>query len=226
MKNFERLEYLIGKDKLQKTHQATVAIIGLGGVGSICALALARSGVGHLLIQDFDVVQESNINRQLIANYQTIGKLKTELVYHEIQLINPNCQVTVLNERFCEDSSLFSYHFDFLVDAIDSIPDKYYLIKKCLELNIKFISAMGAAKKVDLQKLSVLEIKKTAYDPIAKIIRKKLRNDHIEKPVIVVSSTESPHPMEGLGSYMPVTATAGLLLADYILKQIWKGIPE
>ncbi|MGD9604575.1 MAG: ThiF family adenylyltransferase [Bacilli bacterium] len=223
MNNFERLEYLIGKDNLIKLHKATVAIIGLGGVGGVCAIALARSGIGNLLIQDFDVVQESNINRQLIANYQTIGEKKTSLYLQEIKSINPDCQVTVLDERFDDNSQLFNFHFDFLVDAIDSVANKYSLIKKCLNNDIPFVSAMGAANKVDIQKLTVLDIKKTTYDPLAKIIRKKLRDDNIQKPVMVVSSTEETPNLEKLGSYMPVTASAGLLLADYVLKQIWKG---
>lgn len=223
MNNFERLECLIGKDNLQKAQLATVAVVGLGGVGGVCALTLARSGVGHLLIQDFDVVQETNINRQIIANYQSLGQKKTKLIEEEIKKINPQCQVTVLDERFDEHSSLFSHSFDYLVDAIDSVSDKYLLIKTCLQHGIPLISAMGTAKKMDLQKLSVLEIKKTTYDPLAKIIRKRLRDDGFIQTVIVVSSTEPIPALKELGSYMPVTSTAGLLLADYILKAIWKG---
>jgi tRNA A37 threonylcarbamoyladenosine dehydratase len=223
MKNFERLEYLLGEKKLASLNQATVAIVGLGGVGGVCAITLARSGIGHLIIQDFDVVQESNINRQMIANYQTIGIKKTTLVYEEIKKINPCCQVTVIDEHFDENSSLFNHPISFLVDAIDQVPEKILLIKSCLFHHIPFISAMGAAKKFDLKKLEIVEIQKSTYDPLAKIIRKKLREEHIYDKIMVVSSSEEVAPITNLGSYMPVTATAGLLLADYTLKFLWKG---
>jgi tRNA A37 threonylcarbamoyladenosine dehydratase len=223
MNNFERLEYLIGKEKLSKLKASKVAVIGLGGVGGICALTLARSGIGTLIIQDFDVVTETNINRQVIAYYDTIGKNKAELVAEEIARINPDCQVTVLKEKFNSESHLFEFPFDFLVDCIDSVPDKYLLITECLKQSVPFVSSMGAAKKMDLKKLAIMDLAKTAYDPLAKVIRKKLRDAGVFETVMVVSSTEAPAPIEKLGSYMPVTATAGIMLADYAIKQLLKG---
>ncbi len=223
MNNFERLEHLIGKEKLSKLKGSKVAVIGLGGVGGICALTLARSGIGTLVIQDFDVVTETNINRQVIAYYDTIGKNKAELIAEEIRRINPDCQLTVSTEKFNSESRLFEIPFDFLIDCIDSVPDKYLLITECLKRSIPFVSSMGAAKKLDLKKLAIMDLSETAYDPLAKAIRKKLREAQIYGPVMVVSSTEAPASIDRLGSYMPVTATAGIMLADYAIKQLLKG---
>jgi len=223
MKNLERLEYLFGNTNIEKLKQAKVAVIGLGGVGGVAALALARTGVGSLIIQDYDIVQESNINRQLIANYETLGRKKADVMEEEILKVNPTCSVIKLDERFCEESKLFTYEFDYLIDAIDSVADKFFLIKECLKRKLTFISAMGAAKKVDPTKLVVTEIKKTCADPLAKILRRRLREENINEKVMVVSSTEVPAKIPALGSYMPVTATAGLLLADYIVKLIITG---
>ena len=223
MKNFDRLKLLIGAEALCKLQSATVAVIGLGGVGGFCAITLARSGIGNLLIQDFDIVEESNINRQLIANYETIGKKKTALIAAEIKKINPACRVKELSEPFNANSSLFDYQFDYLADAIDDIENKYLLIKQCISRNIPFISAMGAARKLDWRELKITNISKTAYDPLAKIIRKKLREDGIGYNFPVVTSQEVPQNTAGLGSYMAVTATAGIIMADYIIKKLIAG---
>lgn len=219
----ERLEFLIGKDNIEKLKNAKVAVIGLGGVGGVSAITLARSGVGTLIVQDFDVVQASNINRQIIANYETIGKYKTDLIEEEVKRINPNCKVIKIQERFNKDSTLFNYEFDFLIDAIDKIEDKILLIKTCLEKKINFISSMGAAKKLDPTKLAVMDIWKTTYDHLAKVLRKRLRDEHIYDKIMVGSSTEKPKDIPNLGSYMPVTASMGLLLADYAIKKIIQG---
>ncbi len=221
MSFLERLLYLLGQEQIEKLRNATVAVIGLGGVGGVAAITLARSGVGSLLIQDYDIVQESNINRQIIANYQTLGRKKTDVCEEEILKINPNCKVIKLDEKFNQESELFSNKFDYLIDAIDSVPDKKMLIEKSLENKICFISSMGAAKKMEPTKLSIMELRKTSYDPLAKILRSHFRD--YKEPIMVVSSTEEVKSIPNLGSYMPVTATAGLLLADYIIKKIIGG---
>ena len=216
----DRLLPLLKEEGLKKINNATVAVIGIGGVGGICVEALARCGVGNIIVQDHDIVEESNINRQVIANINTIGKYKADVTKEMILEINPNANVEVIKEKFTDELSLFEFNFDYLIDAIDDINNKYLLIKKCLEHDKCFISSMGTAKKFDSSKLKVVDISKTSYDPLAKRIRKKLRDDNINKKFMVVSSTEEITKSEILGSYMIVTSYSGLLLADYIIKQI------
>lgn len=223
MNPFARLELLIGSDSLNSLKNATVAVIGLGGVGGMCLETLARSGVGNLIIQDYDVVEQSNINRQVIADGSSIGKKKTVMFAERIGKINPDCAVTVIDEPFNNDSSVLENRTDYLADAIDDIGNKYLLIKECLERQIPFISSMGMARKLDWRKIAVTDIRATTHDPIARVIRKKLREDNITATFPVVTSTEKPLKTAGLGSYMPVVAIAGIVMADYIIKKIISG---
>ncbi len=218
---FSRIKSLLGDDAFKKLENAKVAIVGLGGVGATAATALARSGVGNLIILDFDKVNESNINRQLLAFSSTLGKYKTDVLSDIIYDINPSCKVTKLTEKFNEESLLFNYEFDYLIDAIDSVNDKLLLIKKCQDNNKYFISSMGTAKKMDIKKLDIMKLSKTSYDPLAKVIRKKAKELNL-KDFYCLASTEEPAEIDNLGSYMPVTSAAGLLLADYIIKMIIK----
>jgi len=221
--SIERLEYLIGSENILKLKNAKVAVVGLGGVGGVSAITLARCGVGTLIIQDFDVVEPSNINRQIIANYETIGRYKTDLVEEEVKRINPNCNVIKITEMFNENSCLFKQEIDFLIDAIDKLESKLLLMKTCLEKKIDFVSSMGAAKKMDPTKLAIMDIWKTSYDSLARIIRKRLKEDNIRAKIMVGCSIEKPKSIPKLGSYMPVTASMGLLLADYAIKKIIQG---
>lgn len=212
----ERLLPLFKEEGLKKLNKATVAVVGVGGVGGICAITLARSGVGTIIIQDFDKVEESNINRQIVANYNTIGLYKVDVLEKQIKEINPNCEVIKLNSFFDKDNlSLFSYNIDYVIDAIDSFESKCLLIENCINRNIQFISSMGAAKKLDLTKVSITKINKTSYDPLAKKIRNAFKNNNF----YVVSSTEETK-CEQLGSYMPVVSTFGLLAAHHVITKI------
>ncbi|MBO4622700.1 MAG: ThiF family adenylyltransferase [Bacilli bacterium] len=213
MSKFERLIPLFGESGLEKLSKSTVCVVGLGGVGGDACLALARSGIGSLIICDYDTVEETNINRQVVANVNSIGLYKTDVLEQMIKDINPDCNVIKLTKKV--DEEIFDLQFDFLIDAIDDLPSKIDLIKKCLDLNIKFISSMGAAKKIDPSKVSVTKLSKTAYDPVAKVIRNKLRG--FDFPV--VSSIETP-VCEELGSYMVVVNTFSLQLADYCIKYL------
>ena len=213
MAKFDRLIPLFGQEGLEKLSKSSVCVVGLGGVGGDVCLALVRCGIGNLIICDFDIVEETNINRQVVANTKTIGMYKTDCLEKMIKDINPDCSVIKLTKKVDED--IFNLQFDFLIDAIDDLPSKIDLIKKCLENNIKFISSMGAAKKEEPSKVVVTKISKTTYDPVAKVIRGKLRG--FDFPV--VSSTEEPKCSE-LGSYMPVVNTFSLLLSDYCIKYL------
>lgn len=212
----ERLIPLFKEEGIKKLQNATVAVVGVGGVGGICAITLARSGVGNIIIQDFDIVEESNINRQIVANYNTIGLSKVDVLYNQIKEINPNCNVIKLNSFFDKDNlSLFSYNIDYVIDAIDSFDSKCFLIENCINRNIKFISSMGAAKKIDPSKVEITKLQKTSYDPLAK----KLRNKFKKNNFYVVSSTENSK-CEELGSYMGVVSTFGIYAAHHIIMQI------
>lgn len=212
----ERLLPLFKETGLNKLKDATVAVVGVGGVGGICAITLARSGVGNIIIQDFDTVEESNINRQIVANYNTIGLSKVDVLYNQIKEINPNCNVIKLNSFFDKDNlDLFSYNIDYVIDAIDSFDSKCFLIKSCKDRKIKFISSMGAAKKLDPSKVEITKLQKTSYDPLAKKLRNVFKNDNF----YVVSSTEQTK-CEELGSYMGVVSVFGIFLAHHVIMKL------
>lgn len=213
MSKFERLMPLFGELALDKLAASTVAVIGIGGVGGEAAICLARSGVGNIIICDYDLVEESNINRQIVASTKTIGLNKTDCLEKMIKDINPSCNVYKLTKKV--DKDLFNLKIDFLIDCIDDINSKIDLISGCIDKKVPFISSMGAAKKVDPSKVCVTKLSKTAYDPVAKVMRNRFKN----KDFYVVSSTEEPK-CSGLGSYMPVVATFSLLLSDYCIKYI------
>lgn len=225
MDEFARLELLIGKEKINQLHNATVLVIGLGGVGSYAVESLVRSGIGHLILIDYDVIDITNLNRQLMTNHDNIGKLKVDVWEERIHKINPNCIVTKVARKILPEDidSLFTeYSFSYLIDACDTIGTKCALIKKSLETKTTIISSMGTGNKMDPTKLEIIDIRKTSYDPIAKILRKKLKEMHVNQKVMVVCSTEVPKKIEGncVASNAFVPATAGLYCTNYIVKEI------
>lgn len=216
---FSKFINLIGENNFDRLSDIKVAIIGVGGVGGVCALSLVRCGVKNICLCDFDVVEVSNINRQVTANFKTINQPKIEVLKKMILEINPNCNIKIFNVKFDQENNfLENLDIDYVVDAIDDVDNKFYLISYLLEKNINFISSMGMAKKLEPLKVEITKISKTSYDPIAKKIREKLRKAQIKKDFYVVCSKEEIKARE-LGSYVNVTAYAGLLLADYIIKK-------
>ncbi|QMV43847.1 tRNA threonylcarbamoyladenosine dehydratase [Cohnella cholangitidis] len=191
---FSRTELAIGPEGLEVLKGSTVAVLGIGGVGGIAAEALARSGIGRIVLIDKDVVDITNINRQIHALTTTVGQPKADLMRDRIKLINPECDVISLRMFYTEETyeELFKYPLDYVIDASDTISYKIHLIKQCLERKIPIISSMGAANKTDPTRFQVADISKTTVDPIARVIRKKLRNEGIKKGVQVVFSTELP----------------------------------
>lgn len=192
--SFSRLELGIGHDALQKLKKSTVVILGIGGVGSYTVEALARSGVGRLVLVDKDSVDVTNINRQLHALHSTVGQVKVKLMEERIKAINPQCEVVTLHMFFDEDTleSVFSYQADYIVDAIDTMENKILAIVEAKKRGVPIISSMGAANKLDPTQLKVTDISKTYMDPVAKIVRQKLKKVGIEKGVKVVFSPEKP----------------------------------
>ncbi|MNC36567.1 tRNA threonylcarbamoyladenosine dehydratase [compost metagenome] len=191
---FSRTELAVGPEGLDILKNSTVAVLGIGGVGSIAAEALARSGVGRIIMIDKDVVDITNINRQIHALLSTVGKPKAELMKNRIADINPECDAIALKMFYTEETyeELFKYPLDYVLDASDTVSYKIHLIKECLKRKIPIISSMGAANKMDPSRFQVADISKTTVDPIARVIRQKLRKDGIHKGVKVVFSTEEP----------------------------------
>ncbi|WP_146548196.1 tRNA threonylcarbamoyladenosine dehydratase [Rummeliibacillus suwonensis] len=191
---FSRNELAIGQEGLDKLKKTTVAILGIGGVGSFAAEACARSGVGRIILVDKDEVDITNINRQLVAYLSTIGKSKSAVMKERIADINPECEVIDLHMFYTEETyeKFFSYGIDYVIDASDTVKYKIHIIKECLKRNIKVISSMGAANKTDPTRFRIADISKTHTDPLAKVIRLKLRKEGIKKGVPVIFSDESP----------------------------------
>ena len=189
---FSRNELAFGKG-LEILKNSTVGILGIGGVGSFSAEALARSGVGRLVLVDKDVVDITNVNRQIHALVSTVGRSKVELMKERIADINPECEVIGLEMFYTDETyeEFFKHGFGFRSDASDTITFKIHLIKQCLRRKIKIISCMGAANKMDPTRFRIADISKTHTDPIAKVIRTKLRKEGL-KGVKVVFSDENP----------------------------------
>ncbi|MFT8322901.1 MAG: tRNA threonylcarbamoyladenosine dehydratase [Bacillus sp. (in: firmicutes)] len=242
---FSRNELAIGKEGLNIVKNSTVAVLGIGGVGSFAAEALARSGVGKLILIDKDDVDITNVNRQVIALLSTVGRPKVEIMQERIADINPECEVIALKMFYTEETyeEIFAYGLDYVVDASDTISYKIHLMKECLNRNIPIISSMGAANKMDPTRFQIADISKTHTDPIAKVVRTRLRKEGIRKGIPVVFSDESPiiirediRKVVGKDdaairkAKMPpssnafVPSVAGLIMASHVMKELLSDI--
>ena len=222
---FDRVIKLIGEDKFNNITNKTVVVVGIGGVGGYAVEGLVRSGISSIIIVDYDTVDISNLNRQIIADNKHIGYFKVDEMERRILSINPNCKVIKLYDKLSLDNidNLFKYSFDYLIDACDTIVVKQKLIRRCLDNNIKIISCMGTGNKLDPSLLEITDISKTSYDPIAKKIRKYIKDNHINGKIPVVYSKEQNKKFEGtIPSMIFVPATAGLLCSNYVIKDIIK----
>ena len=224
---FQRLKLLIGEENFFKLATSTVAVFGIGGVGSFAAEALARSGIGHLVLIDKDNVDATNINRQIHALDTTIGRPKVSVMRERIKQINPSAQVDTV-QKFLLPGALvedfFVCRYDYVVDAIDTLSAKIFLVEECTRRGIKIISSMGAGNKLDPTRFKVSDIFQTSIDPIAKVMRKQLRARGI-KSLKVVWSDEQPRPMqEFIGSAAFVPSVAGLIMASVIVKELGTAV--
>ena len=243
---FSRNELAIGSEGVDLLKNTTVAILGIGGVGSFAAEACARSGVGKIILVDKDNVDITNINRQLVAYTSTVGRSKSAVMKERILDINPQCEVHDLHMFYTEETyeDFFSHNVDYVIDASDTIIYKIHLMKECLTRGVKIISSMGAANKTDPTRFKIADISKTYTDPLAKVIRKKLRKEGIYKGIPVVFSDESPiivreDVVETVGkpdakirkAKMPpssnafVPSVAGLVAASWVINDITREIP-
>ena len=226
MDRFQRNIQLFGEEKCRLLGTKTVLVAGLGGVGGYAVEALARLGFGKLVLIDFDTVDTSNINRQIIALDSTIGCKKTELFKTRIKEINPCCEVITYNSFINKDSLEFfeEHKIDYIVDAIDTLESKILLIKKAQELNIPIVSCMGMANRIDATKIIETTLNKTEYDPVAKKIRYLCRKENIDlKNIKVVCSKEEPFTEvdKVLPSCVIVPSVAGIICAQVVLKEIF-----
>ena len=242
---FSRNELAIGQEGLNILKNSTVAVLGIGGVGSFSAEALARSGVGRLILVDKDDVDITNVNRQIHALLSTVGQPKADLMKARIADINPECEVIALKMFYTEETyeEFFSYKPDFVIDASDTISYKIHLMKECLRRKIPIISSMGAANKMDPTRFQIADISKTHTDPIAKVVRTKLRKEGIKRGIKVVFSDEKPiiireDVKETVGkkdapirkAQMPpssnafVPSVAGLIMGGHVINTLLKNI--
>ena len=220
----ERTNLLIGSDSVEILKNSTVLIVGVGGVGGMAAESLARSGIGTLILIDADVVEPSNINRQLAATSQTIGQVKVDVLKKRIETIDPQSKVIVYHRFYDKDmdEELDSLHPDFVLDCIDSISSKQDLISWCLKNDVPFIASMGMARRKDPACIRIMELEKTSYDPLAKRMRVWKRKNRIRKKIMTVCSTEKPIDVQSgqpLPSMMFVPASAGLTMAAECVRQ-------
>lgn len=231
---FARTRMLYGDDAVEKFRKSRIAVFGIGGVGGHVVEALVRSGIGTVDIIDNDTVSLTNINRQLIATHETVGKLKVDVMEEHIRNINPDCVVNkfnmfVLPENICDFD--FS-QYDYVVDAIDTVSGKLAIVKSSYSLNVPVISSMGAGNKLDPTAFEITDINKTSVCPLARVMRKLCRDNGIKKLKVIYSKEEARTPFaikdndevsgkrQTPGSNAIVPAVAGLIIASEVLKDL------
>ena len=234
LNQFSRLELLLGKEALDKLATKNVLVFGLGGVGGNVCDALVRSGIQNITIVDNDKVSVTNINRQLIANMNTVGKYKTDVMEEHLLSINPKVNVTKMNLFFLPENKegIDFSKYDYVVDAIDTVSAKIEIIKICKSLQIPVISALGCGNKLDPTMLEVSDLAKTSYDPLAKVLRRELKKYGITH-LKVIYSKEQPIELKGEieeendkkripGSSAFVPPVAGIIIASEVVKDLLK----
>ena len=218
---FERTIQAIGETAFQRLQHARVILFGAGGVGGWCAEALVRTGLLHLTIVDFDVVNPSNINRQLVATSANIGEPKVEAMRQRLLLINPEAQITALTLRYnAETAEQFNFNeYDYVIDAIDSVPDKALLLQRATASSAKVFASMGAGRKTDTSAIRVSEFRKVEGCPLARALRTKMKKEGIF-PQKKFQCVWSPELSSESGTIAPVVGVFGMTLADLIIRDI------
>lgn len=227
---FTRTEKLIGKENVERIHTKKVAIFGLGGVGSFVMEGLARAGIENFILVDKDEIDITNLNRQIIATHKTIGKPKVEVAKNRILEINPNARVEIFQEFFMpETHGILDDTIDYIVDCVDTVTAKIELVVRANEMNIPIMSSMGTGNKLDPTKFEIADIYKTSVCPLAKVMRKELKNRGIkklkviyskEKPIAINNSNETNSKKITPGSVSFVPSVAGLIIAGEVIKDI------
>lgn len=234
----QRTVLLMGEESFKRLKQACVMVVGIGGVGSYCVEALARCGVGTLILVDGDCISPSNLNRQIHATYETIGQPKTEVMKQRIHSYQKDCMVYGHHLFYdqTKNEQLFAHSIDMVVDAIDTISSKLDLIETCKAYELPFISSMGMANRMDPTAITITDLMKTSYDPLAKVMRHEVRKRKIKGNIPVAASLEHPiiqHKIvneqgQTRKEKMPpasspfVPAAAGLACASYVVETLIK----
>ncbi len=236
----QRTELMIGKSGMDLLTKSSVLVVGLGGVGGMAAEMVVRAGIGHITIADKDIVNETNINRQIVALHDTLLRPKAEVMAERLLQINPQLQLNVINDWIDEQNTetlLTENKFDFVIDAIDTLSPKVFLIKTCLEKNIPIISSMGSGGKLDPSRVGITDISKTHTCALAKTVRQRLNKMGIHKGLPVVFSSEIVNkkviiPTDGekykkstTGTISYLPAVFGCFLTSYIIRELLK-IPD
>ena len=226
---FSRTELLIGKDGIKKLQNSKVAIFGIGGVGSFVVEALIRAGVENFIIVDKDVVDVTNINRQIIATHKTIGRSKVEVEKERMLEINPNAKIEIYQEFFTPESKgILDESVGYIVDAVDNVTAKIELVVRANNLEIPIISSMGTGNKLDPTRFEVADIYSTSMCPLAKVMRKELKARNIKKLKVVYSKeepikiAENKEKQNTPASISFVPSVAGLIIAGEVIKDILK----
>lgn len=220
---FDRTISLIGQEKFNILQNKNVIIFGCGGVGGYVIEMLVRSGIENLTIVDFDVVSETNINRQIIATTNTVGMLKVDCFKQRILSINPNCNLTAINDKLLpENIEKFNLKiYDYVIDCIDMVTSKVELIKFCYDNNIKIISSMGTGNRSQLPKFEITDIFKTENDGLSKIIRKLLREKGVKSTTVIYSKQDAKKQKE-VASIAYYPACCGIMISSYVINQFLK----
>ncbi len=220
MDRLHRIRLLLGDENIKKLQSKTVMIVGCGAVGSFAIESLARSGIGNIILVDFDVVEPTNINRQLFALHSTIGQPKVDVAAARIHDISPDINVTKFN-MFWDDKSNPEVSPDFVIDAIDSVQSKIALYRWCTAKKVPFVASMGAAQKTDMFGVKISKISKTTVCPLAARIRKLVRGENLpDFPVVYSTQTPIKNETNTLGSMITVTGDFGLKLAGFVIEKL------
>ena len=225
MNQFSRLLKIMDEETLERFKNTHVLLVGVGGVGGAAVETLLRMGLGHITVVDNDTFEESNLNRQILSNHENIGNLKVMEAKKRAELINPECEVIPVPKYLTKENirDILNNNYDYIIDACDTVTIKLELVKMALELGIKIISVMGTGNKFDPTMLEICDITKTSYDPLAKVMRKLLRDNKI-KHLMVVASKEIPRKTDRIpGSSMMVPNTAGIYAAYYCINDIMEN---
>lgn len=226
---FERTELLLGNTAVNHLSQAHVAVFGVGGVGGYVCEALARSGLGSITIVDRDKVSRSNINRQIIALNSTVGRAKVDVMKDRLKDINPDIHIDAREMFFLpENADEFDFsQYDYVVDAVDTVTAKLTIIESAKAVGVPVISSMGAGNKLNPTEFKVADISKTSVCPLARVMRRELKQRNITDVKCVYSTEESiEHAGENIGSVAWVPSVAGLIIAGEVIKDLWKKVQD